>query len=85
MTMKRKILKKKYKTLCKLVLGGIAFFSSMFINQHNLKALPVVDPDTAKTPITMLLLMPAAILLQIQALLMALWRGKIFQSSMAKL
>ena len=41
--MRRKILKKKYKNLCKLVLGGIAFFSSMFINQHNLNAMPVAD------------------------------------------
>ncbi len=38
--MKRRILKKKYKTLCRLVLGSVAFFGSIFINQNILKAMP---------------------------------------------
>ena len=50
--MKRKILKKKYKALCKLILGGMAFLSSMFINQNDLKALPIVDSTNTKTNIT---------------------------------
>ncbi|MBR5914189.1 MAG: filamentous hemagglutinin N-terminal domain-containing protein, partial [Selenomonadaceae bacterium] len=43
--MLRKIRKKQYKALCKLLLGGVAFLSSMFINQNTLKALPV-EPST---------------------------------------
>ena len=39
--MRRKILKKKYKNLCKLLLGGAAFFGSMFIGADTASALPV--------------------------------------------
>ena len=43
--MRRKILKKKYKNLCKLLLGGVAFFGSLFTGQNNVEALPV-EPAT---------------------------------------
>ena len=43
--MRRKILKKKYKNLCRLLLGSVAFFGSMFIGQNDADALPV-EPAT---------------------------------------
>lgn len=43
--MRRKILKKKYKTLCKVLLSGLTFLNSMFANPSTIKALPV-EPAT---------------------------------------
>ena len=43
--MRRKILKKKYKTLCKVLLGGLTFLNSMFANPSTSNALPV-EPAT---------------------------------------
>ncbi|MBQ7631127.1 MAG: filamentous hemagglutinin N-terminal domain-containing protein, partial [Selenomonadaceae bacterium] len=43
--MRRKILKKKYKNLCKLLLGGAAFLGSMFTGTDTANALPV-EPAT---------------------------------------
>ena len=40
-----KILKKKYKNLGKLLLGGAAFLGSIFINQDSLNAQPLPNPD----------------------------------------
>ena len=47
--MKRKVLKKKYNTLCKMLLGGVAVFGGMIANQHEVQALPVEPtvPDRA--------------------------------------
>ncbi|MBQ7476209.1 MAG: filamentous hemagglutinin N-terminal domain-containing protein, partial [Selenomonadaceae bacterium] len=41
----RKILKKRYKKLCNLLLGSVAFFGSMFISQDAVNAMPV-EPGT---------------------------------------
>ena len=43
--MRRKVLKKKYQNLCKMLLGGAAVFGGMFANQHPAQALPV-EPTT---------------------------------------
>lgn len=43
--MKRKVLKKKYRTLCKMLLGGVAVVGAMFANQHEVQAMPVINAD----------------------------------------
>ncbi|MBQ7198589.1 MAG: filamentous hemagglutinin N-terminal domain-containing protein, partial [Selenomonadaceae bacterium] len=42
--MKRKVLKKQYRTLCKMLLGSAAVFGGMFANQHIAQAMPVINP-----------------------------------------
>ncbi|MBQ9486916.1 MAG: filamentous hemagglutinin N-terminal domain-containing protein, partial [Selenomonadaceae bacterium] len=45
--MLKKIRKKKFKALCKLLLGGVAFVGSMFMNQDSLNAMPIEDTTSA--------------------------------------